>query len=409
MSELSPREKLQREASLTWANSPDLRGMLEVATRSGKTITSFRCIGEAIKLGRLLPKPKVYFLAEVTGREVDMRNDLENELPKYTEFSKDTFGEVNFLTYHSNPNIHYEDNTVYILDEVHDCATSKRKYIIENLYTEGLPTIALTATPMRDIKVHRDNPSDFLTKGNLYDEFLPTIYTYSMEKAKRDKIWKPFNFTTVLLQLDTVESDLEYGWKNNKVKGTERDFYNWNYNQSQRVMKDWKLPHQEKVIRASRFWRAYGDLLTIGKTKVKAAKKILSILDGVTLVLAKDNRIFPLIGIPYLSAKTKVADKRANAQLLEDFKAGLVPFLGSSKFLSQGSTLKSIDNIVILSYTSSKGYFEQKASRGLTYVPDKVTNMYVFQTLDTQESLKWFPKATKGILPLAEEHYRILL
>lgn len=98
--------------------------------------------------------------------------------------------------------------------------------------------------------------------------------------------------------------------------------------------------------------------------------------------------------IEYLDMRSKWLTLRYDSKrLFEMFNDGEIFEIGSSKAIGRGTTLKNVDNGILLSYGSKHTGVSQKVARTwrLDNKENKVANLYVIKTLDSFEE-NWFVK-----------------
>lgn len=407
------REKIQQEAVQALLDN-NLRGLLAMTMRSGKTITSLRAIMEYQRKHKQSHKPNILFLAERVARKNTLQEELK-DIKKYTDYNPaKEIGSIHFNTYQAYQNdseklikcLKDRNIDVVILDEVHDCATTTRYHIIETLHRLNLPTIGLSGTPASYIKMNKEDPFS-ITKGQVYKKYLPIIYTYNSTNAVEDDIWQPYDVYIVEHFLDRRHKNIEIGYKkyktgpNAKRLVSEQEGYTWFYTKSVQY-----YGKPDKKFLMFRLISGYKKILYNAKSKLDRVKILLNKLEGPTLVIIKEgitSKCFEYLNIPYVSGNLNLA---ANQSILEDFKKGKIKVLGTSEYISQGTTLTQIENVIIVSYNASPKDMDQKAARGFNPRSGENSKVFIFKTVGTQEE-KWFDKATTNLLSNAEQCYHI--
>lgn len=125
-------------------------------------------------------------------------------------------------------------------------------------------------------------------------------------------------------------------------------------------------------------------------SKIEVCKKLLSKLEGRTLVFGLRSDPLIELGIPAIVRKNPTME-----QDLEDFRQGKINQISSDKILLQGANLGKINNLVIISYDSKPGKLTQKIGR-LRQDLD-FGKVYIFKTIGTQEE-KWYDSMIQPLL-----------
>lgn len=398
------RNKIQEEAINAWINTPNLRGIFEMTMRSGKTIAALRAVGRAIELGLLSKDTHVLFSAETEARY----NTLQEELLKFKALFDYPQFRVDFSIYTGNNRFEevYDKNLVVIVDEIHDCATGVYSNLLKK--SKDLPFIGLSGTLKEDTIISTESDSSIIqgvnvSKKMVYSFFdLPVVYSYTMEQAIEDGLWPRFDFITVEHELDD-KSFYKIGKKGRvkEYKYTEREYYTHLMNTSTYFK---AIGNTNAMVGTMR--RAYGVLYGC-PSKVRLAEKIASLENKSVLII---NKHINGVGFTYplVKGESLKKEKDARTKLINDFLSGKQKVIVSSKFLSQGISLKTPQgvSIIMVSYDSKGPNFEQKAARALLKDGEETPRIWCIVTKNTREE-DWYRSAAKRLRQLSDRQFTI--
>lgn len=387
------KEKIQQESYEAWLANGKI-GTIEQATGTGKTFVAFKCILSMPKGSNIL------FLAETVVRENTVLKDaLEykkfygiNPLDGY-KFKFATYQgayKYNLWDYFPKAKV---DNTIVVMDEIHDICSDKRIEFIKNSDSHHYGTFTLYAkvglSATIDKKTLYQIQGQETTKFDLLKTFCPVVYTYSLQDSMDNKTTRELRFFVLNHELDPVTKNIESGAVGNKFMATEKS----------------KYPYLDKAVRDAMF-RKYSDAKTKKDTimrianirarflyslpsKVKLCKSLLPHLKGRTLVFGKDSDC-----LLQICPTSIVADNPNYIQDLDDFKSGKTNIASANRILKQGENVPLLGNVIITAYYSKPTDFQQIIGRCRTDMPEG--NIIIFKTQGTQEE-KWFESMIEGL------------
>jgi len=300
---------------------------------------------------------------------------------------------------------------VIIFDEVHNTITSIYKdNVLEN---QDKILLGLSATPQESNRIYPDiedetlnlnvyqseedtvakRITDYCTKGQFYQMFLPIVFRYTLEDGIKDGILSPFRTVVVEHHLDDSNSR-HLIWKTKKVYGTEKKYYEqkWNFATNYRI----KLP---KYLRMNILMHQLPKFLYSLESKIKPAiiiknrceergeKNVIFTNDIATL-----RKIIPDSQIVARTKEdgTTKSDKELY-EIIDRFNKGEILTVGSCEILKQGITLEGVNNLIRVAYNSTSKDLEQLLGRVIRFVPGKIAKHYIFVTKGTMEE-KWLKK-----------------
>ncbi len=382
------KEKVQEDAFNAWLANGKI-GTAEMATGTGKTFVAFRAILSMPKGSNIL------FLAETVVRENTVLADAKQYLKFYGvdplkgyKFKFAVYqGAYKYTLQDYFPNA-TEQNTILIMDEIHDILSSERfKFIRNTVGLDGMPRLGLSATI--DRKTFYEIQGEEVTKFVMLKRFCPVVYTYSLQESMDNKTTRDIKFFVLKHKLNSVGKTIH-------IKTANHDFYN---------TEEVNYAHLNKAIRTAMFAK-YPSALAKTKrvievatrrarflyslpSKVLACKSLLNDLPGKTLVFGQDSAT--LLDI----CPTAIVSENKNyVQDLADFKAGKTTLTCSNKILKQGENIPGLDNVVLLAYYSKTKDFVQMIGR--CRMDKAIGNVIIFCTSGTQEE-KWFESMTEEL------------
>lgn len=392
------KEQIQEDAYQAWLTNGKI-GTIEQATGTGKTFVAFKCI---------LSMPKgsnVLFLAETVVRENTVLKDalqykkfygvnpLDGHNFKFATYQ----GAYKYTLWDYFPNA-VPDNTIVVMDEIHDILSDKRiEFINNSAKISGTRTnpepfskyakVGLSATI--DKKTEYLIQGKEITKFDLLKTFCPVVYTYSLQESMDNKTTRDIKFFVLRHELESAVANIQVTAKGSSFKTTEKANY----------------AHLDKYVREAMFAK-YKDeatkkqrVIQVATTrarflyslpsKIKSCKDLVSKLKGKTLVFGQDSK--SLLDICPTSI---VSDNPNYVQDLADFKSGKTMLTCSNKILKQGENIPLLDNVVLMAYCSKNKDFTQMCGR--IRMDKSVGNVIVYVTSGTQEE-KWFSKMTEEL------------
>jgi len=352
------KEKVQTEAHQAWLNNGKI-GTIEQATGTGKTFVAFKCI---------LSMPKgsnVLFLAETVVRENTVLQDAQQYKKFYGvdplkgyKFKFATYqGAYKYNLWDYFPNA-VVDNTIIVMDEIHDILSDKRIEFINNSNSHYHGTFTLYAklglSATIDKKTQYLIQGQEITKFDLLKKFCPVVYTYSLQESMDNKTTRDIKFFVLKHQLDDVNRNIQAGAKGQTFWTTEKLNYSYLDKSVRDAMFAKYKTAEEKKFRTIQVATRRARFLYSLPSKIKLCKDLISKLPGKTLVFGQDSAT--LLDICPTSI---VSDNPNYVQDLADFKAGKTKLTGSNRILKQGENIPGLDNVVLLAYYSKNKDFTQ--------------------------------------------------
>ena len=319
---------------------------------------------------------------------VQLQDQFRNEFDKWVD-DLSWIDNVDIMCYQSAYKLKDQHYDIVVCDEIHLGLSKKyRKFFENNTYDKLL---CMTATL----------PDEIEYKELLHD-LAPTVYTITLDQCVAKSIVAPYTIYCKPLSLTTAEKK-EYKKVNNSFVYYKYQLGQFNaFDEAKRIMGD-KNAHPEDKKSAVMFYRA-----------IRERKKIVDfaankITEFQTLVLKNvHNKILAFSGAndftdqlcasvsplsaTYHSKKTKKQREKA----LEDFKAGKITVLCSTKALNQGLDIPDANVGIICGITSKSLSMIQRVGRLIRFQEDKVGEIYILYVENSQEE-KWLKSATKSL------------
>ncbi len=379
------KREVQLEAGKAWIDS-GYKGTIELNTGGGKTFISFDAMVD-------LPKGStVLFLAETNQREKDIIDDAEIYL-RFFGINPLEHVSFEFACYQSAykwKDRHYD---FVVLDEAHDQMSPEYfKFHENNTYDK---VMGLSAT-VRSERVYIIDGIE-VSKMDMLNKIAPVCFSYGIADAQREGTGRKLDIHIIYHKLEDTEKTVLGGTKKKPFMTTEKRHY--------RYLDDsfWSAVYSKRDFMVKSAMSRRSNFLYSLQSKVKEVKKLRRCLKGKTIIFNNDLDTLELItdNVVRSTKKGRTAKEQdhINKVLREKFDKGDIRIIGSFKMLQQGANLKGADNLIIMSMYSSMTPLVQRIGR-LRKNKEKVGNVFVFITLDTQET-RWWEKATKDI-PMEE-------
>ena len=386
------KEEIQTKAHEAWLNNGKI-GTVEQATGTGKTFVAFKCI---------LSMPKgsnVLFLAETVVRENTVLQDAKQYKKFYVvdplkgyKFKFATYqGAYKYNLWDYFPNA-TSDNTIVIMDEIHDILSDKRIEFILNSDSvsydfANIPKLGLSATI--DRKTEYLIQGKEVTKFNLLKTFCPVIYTYSLQESMDNKTTRDIKFFVLKHELDSTNANIKVANKGQPFNTTEKA----NYAHLDKYVRDAmftkykdEASKKQRIIQVATVRARF---LYSLPSKIKSCQDLVNKLKGKTLVFGQDSA-----SLLKICPTSIVSDNPNYVQDLADFKAGKTMLTCSNKILKQGENIPLLDNVVLFAYYSKSKDFIQMCGR--IRQDKQVGNVIIYCTSGTQEE-KWMDKMIEDI------------
>jgi len=375
------------------------KGTVMSCPGSGKTFLSFKYLYRLLELGLIPKNATVVFLAETVTREKTLLND---EIPKFKKvYDKEVLSDFNFNfhCYQAKPDQIYNDfekADVVVGDELHETLTDSRhniitdnkcKYVLgltgamsleQNVFPSQVDSELLNNISQSDESTRKKEITEFVTKGQLLEMYLPVIFKYPTSQAIEDGIIAEYRSIVIDHHLDNSNKNIKI-WKSYATLGTEFDYYD----KRKTKLYDWR----QKAYTKKRMGREMSAFLYELPSKTNVVKAILHRLgDEKTLVFGE--RLDALQKIT-----PNVARSGNYAELIDAFNKGDINVIASSKMLKQGITLTGVQNIIFHSYNSKWHNMEQRRAR-VRWLDGDQAKLFFVVTKGTLEE-KWFGSLKK--------------
>ena len=280
---------------------------------------------------------------------------------------------------------HYD---IVLCDEVHLGLSPKyREFFNNNTYDKLL---CMTAT-LPEEQEYKD----------LLNTLASTVYSISLDECVDLGIVAPYNIYCKPLALTNTEK-IEYKKINNSFVYYKYQLGFNAFDEAQRIMGD-KNAHPADKKSAVMFYKAIRErkkIVDFASNKITEFQKlVLNNVGSKILAFSGANdftdqlcaSVSPLSGT-YHSKKTKKQKEKA----LEDFKAGKITVLCSTKALNQGLDIPDANVGIICGITSKSLSMIQRVGRLIRFQEGKIGEIYILYVENSQEE-KWLKNATKSL------------
>ncbi|RLA84693.1 MAG: hypothetical protein DRG78_00615 [Epsilonproteobacteria bacterium] len=406
----------QKTAYTNWQNN-DYKGILSMATGSGKTITAFSSIVQLLnikpRLAVLVVVPYQHLLVQWAEGAKDFNIDfiecfessakwtplLSSAL---TEFKLETRNQLFFITTNSTyltskfQNLVKEiDDLLLIVDEAHNFGSKA----IRNNYLENANyRLGLSATPER----HLDEDGTNAIKGYLGD----IIFEYSLKDAINDKKLTPYYYFPVLVYL-TAQEEEEFIELSKKISRIAQ--FNNDDNSALEMLlikrariiggAHNKLPTLDKLITDNNLSTSQDNLFYCASTKDEGGE--IRMVDQVYTLLSKKGMIVEKFTA--LDSSSKGQRKNLINNLADNTIDGLVAI----KCLDEGVDIPSVKRAFILSSSSNPKEFIQRRGRVLRRFDGKdFAEIYDFMVVPMHNSSEENYKYNRKYLETELTRYR---
>jgi len=367
---LEKRIKVQKEALSAWKNSGK-KGSLEVVTGLGKTKIFLDAVKDYPKSAKIL------FLAEVTDRETELRNEQKKWGMEGVN--------IEFACYQTAYKWQGREFDFVCADEAVDSFTPAYSQFYFNNNIKDL--MCLFAFLDSHLVVGQENGKE-ITKGELCNQIAPVCFTYSLQQAQKDKTYRELDIYVIKHKLDGVNKTIEAGGKDKKWMQTEQAAYDYADNIFQKEWAGKKSWNDFSVMRAS---GRRANILYSLPSKIGAVKRLLENLNTKSIIFA--NSLPTLEKITPNVISSHKSDKE-NEEIRNSFDNGDSQVIASFKKLQQGANLTDLDNVIMMSYYSKQKITIQRTGR--LRQNGEVGRLFVFVTANTQEE-KWHKSMFEGM------------
>lgn len=357
----------QQEAIDSFFNN-NLKGILCMATGSGKTFTAINIIKQLTnktnalpiicvpykvlaeqwrqEIGKVLPNKSILVCnSENPDWQMKIGTFLRRPMDKVIIVVNKTYSGEYFSSAIKN----YIDNIFLIVDEVHNF---KSENLINNCYHNFPYRLALSATPYSDDEENvRDN--------KLEDYFDGIVYTYSLKDAIKSKFLVEYKYYYTYVNLNFEEYQL-YNKYSSQIAGLIEN----GHDASALITKRNSLIAncEEKLVKFEQLCaNNYYPTNTIvycgkGYSTREENKRVIS---EIASLIVKNNRS--------LLVQKFTSDEKPHEriEILESFTSGRYHFLTAMKCLDEGVDIPSVKNVIILASENTTREWVQRRGRVL--------------------------------------------
>lgn len=368
---MSKREEIQKQAQQAWIRS-GRRNSLQIATGVGKTFISLQIV-------KLYPKTaKILFLAEVTDRELELRNEQK-------KWGVEDY-DIEFACYQTACKWVNRDFDLVIADEAVDSFTPVySQFYFNNRYKHLLCLFAYLDAEL----VVDEKDGKRITKGDLCKIIAPICFTYTMDEAQKDETYRKLNIYVINHKLDSISKNVEAGNAQKKFFVTEQNAYEWAEENFKKKWKEHRGNFENFHIKTAAHKRM--KVLYELPSKIQATKKLLSHIDSKTILFGNSLQALGQITPNVISSHNSDSE---NETIRTSFDNGKINLIGSFKKLQQGANLVDLDNVIMMSYYSKQKIAIQRTGR--LRQNNKIGRIFIFVTKGTQEE-KWYKKMFEGM------------
>lgn len=381
--------KYQEDAFKSWKEA-DYIGFFEMATGTGKTITSLNCGLELYKeehrLQTLILVPTIT-LADQWKNEIESFNfnniiicnssnsNWINEIIEHINrsllsdssiFIISTYATFSLRKFQSILN-RLPSSTLFIADEAHNLGTSKAK---ENLPTKFKRRIGLSATPKRHFDV----------EGTLQIlEFFNSIYKptfrFDMQEAIEKGFLCKYYYFPKVVTLTASELD-EYI----KISKKLLKFFNTSNNDfaENPIVSALLLKRKRIIHKAERKIAVFKECLDqISQTRGKINYTLVYVPEGKSNQVDREDRALineysKVLSEEYhLKQHQFIGDTKNRDKILSQFSSSKIEVLTAMKCLDEGIDVKRTETAIFCASTSNPRQFIQRRGRILRKHPDK--------------------------------------
>ena len=402
------REIIQEQALHNWEKS-GRRGLLAMGTGTGKSKVG---VEAAVNTVNRLPRANILV---VTPTEKLRDTNWPEEFRKwgYGKLLKNVTG----LCYASLHKHTIDDYDLVILDEAHHLTEASAMFFIGDSGT--VPVMCLTATPPKKTNCTEDER----VKCEIFEQLkIPTVYIYTLEQAREDKVVADFNIVRIKVPLDDKRKYIEAGTVKKKFRITEQKNYDylteqfdrWNANpdlpaypvlipvipavhtaeevedinrQNEELIYDYETK-LEKVTNANRtkanLWAGKRRRMIMNSaSKIEAAQYVVNEL----LKQGKRVLVFcSLIKMSELICKSLVYNGKTGDDVYNAFCEGDIDVMGVCNIVNEGNNIPGVDVVVILDIDSAETKTVQRIGRMLRNDKvDKKATAYLIEQKGTRD------------------------
>lgn len=394
------------------------RGILSMATGSGKTITAFSAIVNLSKklsklsvlvvvpyqhlLEQWVEEAKIFDISFVKCFESNQKwsTKLSNEVTQFQLLQEDFLFAITtnstYTTKKFQKIIGELDSLLLIVDEAHNFGSKniRSKYLSNAKYRLGL-----SATPER----HLDDEGTNAIKNYLGD----IIYEYSLEEAITSGKLTPYYYYPILVHL-TDEEQEEYVELSKKISSISNYDNNESYMEILLIKRARIIASAENKIKVLKQLMIEKNLTETTFNLFYCAAKIDAEEDGALRMVDKVNFTLSNLGMQVKNFTAFDSDtKEKRSSIIKNFKEQIIDGLVAIKCLDEGVDIPSIKRAFIMSSSSNPKEFIQRRGRVLRKVEGKkFAEIYDFIVVPMQNDSTEHSKYYKKYLKIELTRYR---
>ena len=373
------RDEEQKKALNSWAQA-GYTGSIIAGTGFGKSRCGVLAVSHVHSINS---DDKILILVPT----VQLQTQFAEEFTKWG--LEDCLDNVDILCYQSAYKLVGNHYSLVLCDEIHlGLSPEYRKFFENNTYDRLL---CMTATLPEETEYKQ-----------LLATLSPTVYKITLDQCVAKGIVSPYNIYCMPVQLTATEKD-EYKKINNSFVYYKYQLGQFNaFDEAKRIMGD-KNAHPADKKCAVMFYRAIRErkkIVDFASNKITQFQKlVLNNMDSKILAFSGANDFTDQMcaSVSPLSASyhSKVTKKKRE-QAIEDFRAGKINVLCSTKALNQGLDIPDANMGVMCGITSKALSMIQRVGRLIRFQEDKIGEIYILYVENSQEE-KWLKNAVKSL------------
>lgn len=397
------KNAVQHEAARKLAGTQNYRGLLAMATGTGKSKIPINILKrvnsnipdqtiegrfENVRVLLIVPTQKL--------RDENWRDEFE----KWGALDVYNFC-VNTVCYASLKGIKGRTYDLVIGDEIHNLTPKNAEFFKNN---EVKRFIGLTAT----------EPENKIKQQLFKNLAIPTVYKLPLDIAVRLRLVSPFDITVVECRLDNVNKHILAGNKDKPFYQTEQEAYNYHNQKVDHLMYNSDLPRLQKAIRLKFAIMNRMRFIKTLPSKTNAAHFLLNHVipeDERTLIFAGGieqaielcpHRFFSKVSVKKgdkpekVARATRIMEHYEGDKWFNLFKEGAINRCSCVDAVNEGHNLtdvKRIDNLLVSQLDSNDTNITQRLGRGIRYEAGHTCKVYIIVIVDTIDET-WFRNAT---------------
>jgi len=373
------RDEEQKKALNSWAQA-GYTGSIIAGTGFGKSRCGVLAVSHVHSINS---DDKILILVPT----VQLQTQFAEEFTKWG--LEDCLDNVDVLCYQSAYKLVGNHYSLVLCDEIHlGLSPEYRKFFDNNTYDRLL---CMTATLPEEIEYKQ-----------LLATLSPTVYKITLDQCVAKGIVSPYNIYCKPVQLTATEKD-DYKKINNSFVYYKYQLGQFNaFDEAKRIMGD-KNAHPADKKCAVMFYRAIRErkkIVDFASNKITQFQKlVLKNTDSKILAFSGANDFTDQMcaSVSPLSASyhSKVTKKKRE-KAIEDFRAGKINVLCSTKALNQGLDIPDANMGVMCGITSKSLPMIQRVGRLIRFQEGKVGEIYILYVENSQEE-KWLKNAVKSL------------